>query len=446
MKRDISIFDIMIDKIEPHPQNPRKDLGDLTELCRSIEENGIMQNLTVVPLDDENKRFRCVIGHRRLAAAKKIGLPSVPATIAWDMDEKEQIATMIAENMQRADLTIPEQAQAVQMMLDLGEGFEQISDRTGLSQSTVRRRAKLASYDQKALEKACKRGASLFDLEKIDKIEDPELQQKALEAAGTQGFERIVQDAISAQKRVKEFQKIAEILDKFATKTNKYNGIYCANIYNMSAVSNYGLETDKGIEAFKKKYPEDAVFTYAGDGPFYVYYTSPKSSKEKKEKEIAAKCEKERGRRIEEQEKILSRRRMEFLAQTIADGDVIMTPELIDMIKDKIEGSKGWYLEQRIQAFKKLAEEYDAGERMKDPIVRIALILYADTAFGLSWNFTHGDSEIDENHKKAIRMLESFGYVQKQDEIDFYDKKSDCFRKLTVDDLGDESEFEEEEE
>ena len=137
---------------------------------------------------------------------------------------------------------------------------------------------------------------------------------------------------------------------------------------------------------------------------------------------------------------------MEFLAQTIADGDVIMTPELIDMIKDKIEGSKGWYLEQRIQAVEKLAEEYDAGERMRDPIVRIALILYADTAFGLSWNFTHGDSEIDENHKKAIRMLESFGYVQKQDEIDFYDKKSDCFRKLTVDDLGDESEFEEEEE
>ena len=173
MQREISIFDILIDKIEPHPQNPRKDLGDLSELVRSISENGIMQNLTVVPLDDDNKRFRCVIGHRRLAAAKEAGLASVPASIAWDMDEKEQIATMIAENMQRADLTIPEQAQAVQMMLDLGEDFEQISDRTGLSESTVRRRARLAKYDQTALTKACKRGATLFELEKIEKIEYP---------------------------------------------------------------------------------------------------------------------------------------------------------------------------------------------------------------------------------------------------------------------------------
>ena len=40
---------IEIDKIFPHPDNPRKDLGDLTELADSIKTNGIMQNLTVVP-------------------------------------------------------------------------------------------------------------------------------------------------------------------------------------------------------------------------------------------------------------------------------------------------------------------------------------------------------------------------------------------------------------
>ena len=203
MKREISIFDIMTDKIEPHPQNPRKDLGDLTELCRSIEENGIMQNLTVVPLDNENKRFRCIIGHRRLAAAKKLGLASVPATIAWDMDEKEQIATMIAENMQRADLTITEQAQAVQLMLDLGEDFESISERTGLSESTVRRRAKLNRYDLADLNKAFGRGASLFEVEKIEKIEDPELQKKVLEKAGTKDFDRAYENAIQELKEKK---------------------------------------------------------------------------------------------------------------------------------------------------------------------------------------------------------------------------------------------------
>ena len=37
---------IPVDRINPHPDNPRKDLGDLTELADSIRQNGILQNLT----------------------------------------------------------------------------------------------------------------------------------------------------------------------------------------------------------------------------------------------------------------------------------------------------------------------------------------------------------------------------------------------------------------
>lgn len=438
MQRDISIFDIMIDKIEPHPQNPRKDLGDLSELVKSIEANGIMQNLTVVPLDNENKRFRCVIGHRRLSAAKKAGLVSVPCSIAWDMDEKEQVATMIAENMQRADLTIPEQAQAVQMMLDLGEDFGKISDRTGLSQSTVRRRAKLATYNQDALTKACKRGATLFELEKIEKIEDQETREKVLNAAGTKNFEYELSRALDDQKRKKEFAKMEAILAKFATKTDKYNGIYIANMYNASSIENYGLGSDAGIEAFKKKYPPDAVFTYTGDGPFYVYYTSKNGENERKKKEIEQECVRERQRRIEAKEKELHHRRMEFLAQTIADGDVVMTDALIDMILDKIEGTKGYWLDARLKDFEKLVEEMDAAYTLENPMARIAEILYMENGTGLSWNFMNADEAIDEKHRKTAKLLESLGYVPKQDEIDFYEKKSDCFRKLTKDDLGEE--------
>ena len=40
---------IAIDNLYPHPDNPRKDLGDLTELAESIKIKGVMQNLTVVP-------------------------------------------------------------------------------------------------------------------------------------------------------------------------------------------------------------------------------------------------------------------------------------------------------------------------------------------------------------------------------------------------------------
>lgn len=40
---------ISVDKLHPHPDNPRKDIGDITELADSIRQNGIYQNLTVIP-------------------------------------------------------------------------------------------------------------------------------------------------------------------------------------------------------------------------------------------------------------------------------------------------------------------------------------------------------------------------------------------------------------
>lgn len=40
---------IQVEKLHPHPQNPRKVIGDVTELAESIKANGILQNLTVVP-------------------------------------------------------------------------------------------------------------------------------------------------------------------------------------------------------------------------------------------------------------------------------------------------------------------------------------------------------------------------------------------------------------
>ena len=121
-----TLTEIRVDQIDPHPENPRKDLGDLTELAESIKTNGIMQNLTVIP--NNMGRYTVVIGHRRLAAAKLAGLSTVPCAVVYDMDHKTQLSTMLLENMQRSELTYVEQADGFQMMLDLGETVESFSE------------------------------------------------------------------------------------------------------------------------------------------------------------------------------------------------------------------------------------------------------------------------------------------------------------------------------
>ena len=120
------------------------------ELAESIKANGVLQNLTVVPnmvtgeISGETwqRGYKVIIGHRRLAAAKLAGLTEVPCVVT-EMTPQEQVATMLLENMQRSDLTVYEQAQGFQMMLNMGETVETVSQKTGFSQSTVRRRVKL---------------------------------------------------------------------------------------------------------------------------------------------------------------------------------------------------------------------------------------------------------------------------------------------------------------
>lgn len=118
-----------IDSITPHPNNPRKELGDLAELAESIKTKGIMQNLTVVP-NKGGDGYTVIIGHRRLSAARLAGLSEVPCAIV-EMDEGDQLATMLLENMQRTDLTVYEQAEGFQLLLSNEFSVSDIAEKTG---------------------------------------------------------------------------------------------------------------------------------------------------------------------------------------------------------------------------------------------------------------------------------------------------------------------------
>ena len=428
--RDISIFQIPVSKIEPHPQNPRKDLGDLTELCDSISRNGIMQNLTVVPLDDDMTKFRCVIGHRRLAAAKKVGLFAVPVTIAQDMDEREQLATMIAENMQRADLTIPEQAQAVQMMLDLGEDFESIADRTGLSESTVRRRARIAKYDQKTVSKALKQGATLFDFETLEKIKDPKRRETALLMAGTQNFAAAVRNAVEDEKREAFVKEAVQYFEAFAEKTQEYKGIWCTAIRDEDYLKKLGLDTPDGRFTFMRKYPDDAKFYYRqGYNGFEVYYTSESedAAKTKRMKEI----EKQRSHdaRIQSEGELYVDRQVNWMFGAADDGRIVMNDDLLGILAERIEyGFAGWNASKWCEDQMKKAKAYGHEKSMSTDLMKIVLHVYA--IFGLNYGngWTQADGALCDNKKRMNALMQAWGYEMRADEIEYCEHRAKCFK------------------
>lgn len=231
-----------INKLYEHPKNPRQNVGDVTELADSIKANGVFQNLTVIKggpgVPEGETGYTVIIGHRRLAASKQAGLKELPCSVV-EMDEREQISTMLLENMQRTDLTNYEQAQGFQMMLDLGETQQSISALTGFSEATVCRRLKLLTFDKKKFLAAEERGGTLDDYIKAAEIKNDKTRQKVLDAIGTNNFGWELRSALSKQKikentplAKKELRSIATENKKIEPYSSKYDTIKSLSLAN----------------------------------------------------------------------------------------------------------------------------------------------------------------------------------------------------------------------
>ena len=225
MERKPTLTTIAIEKLHPHPDNPRKVLGDIDELADSIKANGILQNLTVVPMNDDWTEFTVIIGHRRLAAAKQAGLTELPCAVV-EMTEKEQLSTMLTENMQRSDLTVYEEAKGCQLLLDLGDTVAEVAEKTGFSESKIRRRVKLCELDEEAFKESQIRQPTLADYDRLNQIKDIDVRNKLLKSIGTNNFDNLLYSAVQKQQDDEERTWLEEIcLDNGMTKCESRNDI-----------------------------------------------------------------------------------------------------------------------------------------------------------------------------------------------------------------------------
>ena len=278
---------IPVEDIHPHPDNPRKELGDLTELAESIKAKGIMQNLTVVPRPQGG--YTVIIGHRRSAAAKVAGLESVPCVIV-KMTEREQVATMLLENMQRVDLTAYEQAQGFQMMIDLGESVESISEKTGFSKKTVKGRLKMAELDAETLRHvSSERQITIGDLDKIAQIEDISERNKLLRDIGTNNFEQSFSRSLKRQNidRAMPYVKdaIKALRGNKIARSETYGGKY-----TKIAEVNLAAFKDGDVIELPETHKNKKIFYYMdeGFGDLRLYVLAPKAAPVKRSKEEIA--------------------------------------------------------------------------------------------------------------------------------------------------------------
>ncbi len=250
------IQSIAIDRIFPHAHNPRKNLGDLTELAESIKTAGILQNLTVVPQDSSD--YVVIIGHRRLAAAKLAGLSEVPCSVVI-MDDKTQVATMLLENIQRRELTPLEEADGFQMLIDLGDTISNISEKTGFSKNTVTRRLNMLKHDRQKMEESIERGGSLSDYMELEKITGKKNREKLLDAIGTPNWGMTLKQVKEEELCEKNKPVFLKLIKKFAKPAERaWQHEYVTSVYYTSDPKDF--KEPKGVG--KEKFFFDAGNTY----------------------------------------------------------------------------------------------------------------------------------------------------------------------------------------
>ncbi|MBP9706885.1 MAG: ParB/RepB/Spo0J family partition protein, partial [Oligoflexales bacterium] len=129
---------VNINEVIVNPRQPRKffDEKKLKELSQSIAMDGILQPL-VVKKQSENEGYLLVAGERRLRASKLAGLTEVPVIIK-DFSDKDLLRLALIENIQRSDLNVIEEAQAIKTLIeDLNLSQEDCASKLGKDRSTI---------------------------------------------------------------------------------------------------------------------------------------------------------------------------------------------------------------------------------------------------------------------------------------------------------------------
>lgn len=232
---------IPINQIAPNPEQPRVEIGDLTELSSSIEQNGVLEPLLVKP--NGNGTWMIIAGERRWRAANLAGLTEVPC-IELDIDEKSIAEIALIENLQRKDLTIWEEADGFAYLIErFGYTHEDIAKKIGKSRTTVTESMAIAGLPE-AIRAKCRQNeiTAKSTLLEIARQFDESAMHDFLDNNKTKGFKR-AKDSF----RGKEKQN--------STKNEPENTHSENKIFKYSSVSNeFNLEISfNKTDAFEKK-------------------------------------------------------------------------------------------------------------------------------------------------------------------------------------------------
>lgn len=194
---------VKLDELLDNDNNARSDIGDVEDLAESIVNTGLLEPLVAYKDGD---KYRLIAGHRRRAA---IALATANGLLADDylidvvvrpkVDDTQQLAMMLVENMQRVDLPLMDQVHGIfALVSEHGWTQAQVAEALGQSVKMVKQRAKWAALPDVIITRAETGQLRIQDLDDLAGL--PEDVRSKLCAKPSLSSYDIV-DAVQAKKR-----------------------------------------------------------------------------------------------------------------------------------------------------------------------------------------------------------------------------------------------------
>lgn len=258
------LTDIPIEYIMPNINQPRKifDKDELNALAKSISQNGILQPLTVRKLSCVE--YELISGERRLRAADIAGMKKIPC-IVMDCSDGQSAVFALIENIQRSDLNMFEEAQAIKTLISQYRLTQhQIAKRIGKSQPYVSEKLRLLNFSEEQRKSITEHGISENQVRELLKLKTEDREHMlekiiidSLDEAQTKRSVYNILNGIEVKQHKNQTQRfiIKDVRIFLNTFTKAFNTMKSSGI---NAVSNK-TENDEYIE-YSVKIPKSSAY------------------------------------------------------------------------------------------------------------------------------------------------------------------------------------------
>lgn len=249
--------EIAVSKIRENPNNPRSEIGSVEDLKASINANGLLQNITVRPLDDST--FEVIAGSRRYKACRELGMQKVPCTII-EADDATAYTLATTENIVRENMNAVDEANAVAKLFAQGKTRTEIGAMFGKSARWAEGRRRITELGDKAMKYLAEGRINLGHAEVLAMC-NPEDVNKYLEFAtwkNPEDLKRVIMDARPLLERAPfEAKKVCKNCEKRSDRQlDLFGDVQCSYCLDREC---FEAHVKKEAEYWRKKFLKDGL-------------------------------------------------------------------------------------------------------------------------------------------------------------------------------------------